>query len=137
MKNRRRPSSPSIVFLLLFGTFTVLMNVVQESPAIAQSSEDTITLKIEGWTCASCEKDIRRALLAVPGVKSADVSYARGGAIVVIEPGRVTRDQLVQAVASAGNILSSYRASVVPNGTLTADSAGHDGAWSWFRDLFK
>lgn len=137
MKNRRRPSSLSIVFLLLFGMFTVLMNVVQASPSTAQPSEDTITLKIEGWTCASCEKDIRRALLAVPGVKSADVSYAGGGAVVVVEAGRVTPDQLVQAVASAGNILASYRASVVPNGTLAARAAEHGGAWSRFWDLFK
>lgn len=137
MKNRRRSSSPSIVFLLLFGAFTVLMNVVQASLAIAQSSEDTITLKIEGWTCASCEKDIRRALLAVSGVKSADVSYAHGGAVVVIESGRVSSDQLVQAVASAGSILSSYRASVVPNGTLTAESAQHEGAWNRFWNLLK
>lgn len=137
MKNRRRPSSPSIVFLLLVGAFTVLMNLVQVSPAIAQPSEDIITLKIEGWTCASCEKDIRRALLAVSGVKSADVSYARGGAVVVIESGRVTSDQLVQAVASAGNILSSYRAGVVPNGTLTAESAEHEGGWSRFWNLLQ
>lgn len=137
MKNRRQPSSPSIVFLLLIGALTILLNVGQASPAIAQSSEDTITLKIEGWTCASCEKDVRRALLAVSGVKSADVSYARGGAVVVVETGRVTPDQLVQAVASAGNILSSYRASVVPNGTLTAESAEHEGAWSRFWNLVK
>lgn len=137
MKNRRRSSSLSIVFLLLIGAFTVLMNVVQSSSATAQPSEDIITLKIEGWTCASCEKDIRRSLLAVPGVKSAEVSYARGGAVVVVEAGRVTPDQLVQAVASAGNILSSYRASVVPNGTLTAENAEHEGARSWFRNLLK
>lgn len=83
----------------------------------ASPTGEVITLKIEGWACASCEKDIRRALLAVPGVKSADVSYAHGGAVVAIEPGRVTPNQLVQAVASAGNILSSYQASVVPNGS--------------------
>lgn len=137
MKNRRRPAAPPIIFFLLLGTLTVLQPVAQESPAIAQQSEDIITLKIEGWTCASCEKDIRRALLAVSGVKSADVRYARGGAVVVVETGQVTTDQLVQAVASAGNILSSYRASVVPNGTLTAASAEHVGAWSRFWNLLK
>ena len=137
MNTRRQPGSPSIVFLLLFGAFMVLMNVMQAFPATAPSSEDTITLKIEGWTCASCEKDIRRELLAVSGVKSADVSYARGGAIVVVEADRVTPDQLVQAVARAGNILSSYRASVVPNDTLRAGNAEHDDAWSWFRNLLK
>lgn len=103
----------------------------------ASPAGEVITLKIEGWTCASCEKDIRRALLAVGGVRHADVSYAHGGAVVAIEHGRVSKEQLTQAVASAGNILSSYRATVVPNGTLTADSAGHDGAWSWFWNLFK
>ncbi len=137
MKNRRRSSSPSIIFLLLLGVFTVLIDVVQAASVIAQSSEDTITLKIEGWACASCEKGIRRSLLAVPGVKSADVSYARGGAVVVVETGRVTTDQLVQAVASAGNILSSYRAIVVPNGTLGAGVGEHDAGSSWFWYLFR
>ncbi len=137
MKNRRRSSSPSIIFLLLLGVFTVLIDVVQTASVIAQSSQDTITLKIEGWTCASCEKGIRRSLLAVSGVKSADVSYARGGAVVVVETGRVTTDQLVQAVASAGNILSSYRAIVVPNGTLGAGVGEHDAGSSWFWNLFR
>jgi copper chaperone CopZ len=109
----------------------------QETGASASQAGEVMTLKIEGWTCASCEKDIRRALLAVPGVTRAEVSYARGGAIVEIEPGRVTRDQLVQAVASAGNILSSYRASVVPNGTLTAQAGEQVGGWNWFGNLFK
>lgn len=96
-----------------------------------------ITLKIDGWTCASCEKGIRRALEAVPGVTRAEVSYARGGAVVEVEPGRVTPEQLVQAVASAGNILSSYRASVVPDGSLTTRTTENDGVASWFWNLFK
>ena len=109
----------------------------QEVGASASQAGEVMTLKIEGWTCANCEKDIRRALLAVSGVNRAEVSYARGGAIVEIEPSRVTRDQLVQAVASAGNILSSYRASVVPNGTLTAQAGEQGGGWNWFGNLFK
>lgn len=103
----------------------------------ANPTGDVITLKIEGWTCAGCEKEIRRALLAVPGVNRAEVSYARGGAVVAIEAGRVTPDQLVQAVASAGNILSSYRASVAPNGTLTAKGGEQVGGWKWFGSLIK
>jgi copper chaperone CopZ len=98
---------------------------------------EVVTLKIEGWTCASCEKDIRRALLAVPGVKAAEVSYARGGAIIEVEPGRVTPDRLIQAVASAGNLLASYRARVVPNGTLTAGAGEQRGGWQWIENLLK
>jgi copper chaperone CopZ len=109
----------------------------QEAGVSASQAGEVMTLKIEGWTCASCEKDIRRALLAVPGVNSADVSYARGGAVVAIELGRVSKEQLTQAVASAGNILSTYRASVVPNGSLTVGAVENDGVGSRFRNLFK
>lgn len=101
---------------------------------VASSSDaptEIVTLKIEGWTCASCEKDIRRALLAVPGVRSAEVSYKRGGAIVEVEPGRVGPEQLIQAVAGAGNLLSSYRAMVVPNGTLKGTHSSGERSWFW------
>jgi len=33
----------------------------------SESAASTITLKIDGWTCRSCEKDIRCALLGVAG----------------------------------------------------------------------
>jgi copper chaperone CopZ len=123
-----------IVIGVMIGGQTLAGAAPSREPTPANSPGEVITLKIEGWTCASCEKDIRRALLAVSGVKSADVSYAHGGAVVAIEPGRVTPDKLVQAVASAGNIFSSYQASVVPNGTWAAESSGE---WSWFWNLFK
>lgn len=96
-------------------------------PALAE----TITLKIDGWTCANCEKDIRRALLAIPGVKRAEVSYARGGAIVEVDPALVKPEQLIQAVARAGTVLSSYHATVVPNGTLPPHSDR-----GWLQKLF-
>jgi len=109
----------------------------KEAGASASQAGEVMTLKIEGWTCASCEKDIQRALLAVPGVNRADVSYTRGGAVLEIEPNRVSQEQLAHAVANAGNILSSYRAIVVPNGSLTVGAAENDGAWSRFGNLSK
>lgn len=123
--------------VLLLGAGPLVIAAAQQDSAAAPAASKVITLKIEGWTCASCEKDIRRALLAVPGVKAAEVSYARGGAIVEGEPGRVSQDQLVQAVASAGNILSSYRATVVPYGSLEARRDREEGVMSWLRDLFR
>ena len=111
--------------------------LLQEAGAAAEQPGEITTLKIEGWTCASCEKDIRRALLAVPGVKQVDVRYALGGAVVTIEPNRVSQEQLIKAVASAGNILSSYRATVIPNGTLAAQAGEKSEGWKWFGNLFK
>ena len=105
--------------------------------ASTDQGAETITLKIEGWTCRSCEKDIRRALLAVPGVKAADVSYPRGGAIVAGEYGRVSHDQLLKAVECAGTLLSTYRASVIPNGSLLEAGRSEDQGGSFFKRLFQ
>ncbi len=38
------------------------------------------TLKITGMTCDSCAVHVKDALEKVPGVQSADVSYAKGSA---------------------------------------------------------
>ena len=122
-----------LIGLALIGAAYVSAGPQAAGPMVEPQTE-TVTVKIEGWTCASCEKDIRRALLAVPGVKKADVSYARGGAVVEIEAGRVGSEQLVQAVAQSSNPFASYRAIVVPNGTLVADAK--EGSWrSWLRSL--
>ncbi|MBA3753967.1 MAG: hypothetical protein H0X01_07510 [Nitrospira sp.] len=48
----------------------------------------------------------------------------------------MTSDRLVQAVEGAGNILSSYHATVVPNGTLTVkagDGGGQRSFWKSFK----
>lgn len=112
-------------------------SVAASETKAAQAVTETITLKIEGWTCPSCEKDIRRALLAVPGVTRAEVNYARGGAVVEVEQGRAKSEDLMRAVAGAGNLLLSYQALVVPNGTLTAESSPGNDTESWWRRLFK
>jgi copper chaperone CopZ len=111
-------------------------------PATAQVSPpspgaETITLKIDGWTCRSCEKDIRRALLAVPGVKAADVSYPRGGAIISVEPGRVSPDRLIKAVEGTSTLLSTYRAAVIPHGSLPETGKSEGEAGSFFKRLFR
>jgi copper chaperone CopZ len=124
----------SVVGCLLWAGGLAFATTQQEFPPVTAATE-VITLKIDGWTCPSCEKGIRRALEAVPGVRRAEVSYARGGAVVEVEPGRVTGEQLMQAVAQASTILSSYRATVVPNGTLTAEAGKEEGIGNWLRKL--
>jgi|SRR5579884_1602252 len=77
-----------------------------------QKSIQQVTLKIDGMKCKSCVRDIRKALLSLPGVRFAEVDYGRQEAIVKIEPGKVTDPQLIQAVASASNAMYTYRAAV-------------------------
>lgn len=125
------------VIAVLLG-ITILGPVwAQGTAASADQPAETITLRIEGWTCRSCEKDIRRNLLAVLGVKAAEVSYARGGAVVTVESGRVSPDQLTKAVESVSTLLSTYRANVIPNGTLPPPSDGAGGLTDLLKGLFK
>ncbi|GLQ38786.1 copper-translocating P-type ATPase [Rhizobium albus] len=61
----------------------------------------SITLAIDGMTCASCVARVEKALLAVPGVASATVNLATERASLSTS-GTVTDRDLVSAIASAG-----------------------------------
>jgi Cu+-exporting ATPase len=57
------------------------------------------TLKVTGMTCQHCVMSVTKALQAVPGVESAEVSLENGAAVV---SGSASRESLVQAVKTAG-----------------------------------
>ena len=63
-------------------------------------------LKIAGMTCDGCAEHIKSALERVPGVQSADVSYAKGSAWLAAEADTST-DALIAAVDTLG-----YRAAL-------------------------
>lgn len=68
----------------------------------ANPTGERITLSVSGMTCAACATGIEKALRKVPGVQAASVSLEKKEAVVVVEPGRVQTDQLIQAVESVG-----------------------------------
>ena len=57
------------------------------------------TLKVTGMTCQHCVMNVAKALKAVPGVESADVSLEKGEAVV---NGAAEKAALVNAVKTAG-----------------------------------
>ena len=61
---------------------------------------ETMTLKIDGMTCAHCENTITKALIACPGVASAKVSAPDGTAVVKGE--NLDKKALAKAVDEAG-----------------------------------
>jgi copper chaperone len=63
---------------------------------------DTIKLKVEGMTCSHCEMTVRKALLDVKGVKEASVSHERDIAEVKYKSGKVSVEDLVNAVNASG-----------------------------------
>ena len=54
-------------------------------------------MKIEGMMCGHCEARVKKALEALDGVESAEVSHEKGTAIVTLKSD-VANDSLKQAV---------------------------------------
>lgn len=66
------------------------------------AKKETATLRIEGMTCANCQKHVGDALRGVPGVASANVDLAFHRASVSFDPQKASLDALVKAVEEAG-----------------------------------
>ncbi len=61
---------------------------------------DTMTMRIDGMSCAHCVKAVRDALAQLPGVQVERVDV--GSATVRIDPTVARRDQVADAVRDAG-----------------------------------
>lgn len=61
-----------------------------------------VTLKVDGMTCPTCTYRVSNALVKLPGVKEAEVSLERGQAVVEYDEGKVTVEQMVEAIKQAG-----------------------------------
>jgi copper chaperone len=61
-----------------------------------------IVLSVTGMTCGGCVNSVQRVLTALPGVQSAEVTLQPGQARVVVDPARIDRAALVQAIVDAG-----------------------------------
>lgn len=61
-----------------------------------------IILPVTGMTCGGCVNSVQKVLAALPGVQRVEVSLTPGQARVVVDPARIDRAALVQAVIDAG-----------------------------------
>jgi len=66
---------------------------------------ETLTLPVEGMTCASCVARVEKALAGVPGVSGASVNLATEQATVRFDPAHVSVQDLVRAVEESGYTL--------------------------------
>ncbi len=65
-------------------------------------AQATIELPITGMTCASCVRNVERAINKQPGVLSVNVNLATEKASVTYLPGSVRRPDIIHAVEAAG-----------------------------------
>ena len=79
---------------------------IETSEAQAQSparASRCYLLDIKGMTCEQCATHVQKALVGVPGVAEAKITFAKAEAQACIRPGyTVTGETLVRAVEKAG-----------------------------------
>lgn len=61
-----------------------------------------VIFNIDGMSCVVCSGTCKKALLALDGVRRADVNFASGKAVVEYDDKKLTEDDLAAAVAKAG-----------------------------------
>lgn len=74
----------------------------QTKAGIQDGREGELDLQIGGMTCVRCAAAVEHALKGVPGVASAEVSYANARARVVLDEKGADRKALEKAVKAAG-----------------------------------
>jgi copper ion binding protein len=62
----------------------------------------TFYLQVGGMTCQSCVSTVQATLVRTAGVSKATVDLTRQRAIVVVEPGRLSSEDLVKAIDGVG-----------------------------------
>lgn len=73
----------------------------------ARPSTTTVTLSVEGMTCAACPVAVRTVLKKLDGVQEAKVSLSEKNAVVDYDVAKVKPQQMVDAVNKLG-----YRATL-------------------------
>jgi Cu+-exporting ATPase len=75
------------------------MSATTEAPPEGNSS---VTLTVEGMTCAACQSRVQRALQAAPGVIDATVNLMLGNAAIAFDSTRTSAEALIAAVEATG-----------------------------------
>lgn len=80
-----------------------LVPAVPWTTEVSHAAEtETVSLAVEGMTCASCTFAVKAALKKLDGVEGAKVSFREKSAVVTYDPQRVTPDDMVSAIDDTG-----------------------------------
>jgi copper ion binding protein len=81
---------------------TILAFILSEALAIAEAKEETITLNVRGMSCSQCTKRVEGELKRINGVKNAEASLKEAKVKITVEKGKVTAEQLTEAINNMG-----------------------------------
>ena len=82
-------------------TLAAIYSAIDDAGYSAVST--SVSIAITDMTCSNCAETNEEALEDVPGVLSAEVNYATDEASVECNPAEVSREQLYEAIESAGS----------------------------------
>lgn len=85
---------------------------------------DTLTVKLQGMSCASCASSIEQAIQSVPGVIDCSVNFGVEQATVKYDPKRTNLEQIQQAVSDAGYSAFSLQSQEMITGENDAEKEG-------------
>lgn len=71
-------------------------------PALAMAATQTVVLNVPTMDCDTCPLTIKAALLKVPGVSNAKVSYKKREAVVAYDDSKTDVGTLKKATADVG-----------------------------------
>ncbi len=66
------------------------------------AGEASVTLAVDGMTCAACPYIVRQSLAAVPGVKDVKVSFREKTAVVTFDDARTDIEALTNSTFEMG-----------------------------------
>jgi P-type Cu2+ transporter len=72
-------------------------------PERSRAATETITLAIDGMHCGACMRSVETTLSQVAGVVAARVNLSNRRAVVVVQSGRVSAEELIEALGKAGH----------------------------------
>lgn len=64
--------------------------------------KERVDLEIRGMTCGHCVAAVKKALEAVPGVGTVEVTLSPPRAVISCDPSRTTVEMLMKATAEEG-----------------------------------
>jgi P-type Cu+ transporter len=98
--------------------------LVQLAPAKPPATQ-TLTLPVQGMTCAACVGHVEKALLKTPGVTAAEVNLLANEARVTFLPSQANPDTLQQAIVDAGYEVPTQSVILPIRGMTCAACVGH------------
>lgn len=94
------------LFAIASSTFPLYANLFEQTAppttVTGQTPVERIVIDVKGMTCEGCEQHVSGALRKVPGVASAEASYADAVATVTFDPTTTSVQQLMAAIDSTG-----------------------------------